>query len=40
MQPARRLIARFSLDTTVGAEVLGYDVDIVLRGRDATPLDR
>lgn len=32
-----RLIARFSLAETVGAEMLGYEFDIVLRGRNATP---
>ena len=32
-----RLVARFSLDDTVGAEMLGYAFDIVLRGRGATP---
>ncbi|MEH6434440.1 protocatechuate 3,4-dioxygenase subunit beta [Massilia sp. DD77] len=34
----RRLVARFSLEHTVGAEMLGYEFDIVLRGRDATPM--
>ncbi len=33
----QRLISRFSLEQTVGAEMLGYEFDIVLRGRDATP---
>jgi len=33
-----RLVSRFSLDRTVGAEMLGYEFDIVLRGRDATPM--
>lgn len=33
----QRLIARFSLDETVGGEMLGYVFDIVLRGRAATP---
>jgi protocatechuate 3,4-dioxygenase beta subunit len=33
----QRLVARFSLDATVGAEMLGYEFDIVLRGRGATP---
>ena len=32
-----RLISRFSMDETVGDEMLGYVFDIVLRGRDATP---
>jgi len=34
----QRLIARFSLEETVGADMLGYAFDIVLRGRNATPL--
>lgn len=34
----QRLVARFSLEQTVGAEMLGYEFDIVLRGRDATPM--
>ncbi|MFA9218501.1 MAG: protocatechuate 3,4-dioxygenase subunit beta [Sphingomonadaceae bacterium] len=33
----QRLISRFSLEHTVGAEMLGYEFDIVLRGRNATP---
>jgi protocatechuate 3,4-dioxygenase beta subunit len=33
----QRLISRFSLEHTVGDEMLGYEFDIVLRGRDATP---
>ncbi|MGH7781205.1 MAG: protocatechuate 3,4-dioxygenase subunit beta [Candidatus Binataceae bacterium] len=32
-----RLIARFDLDTTVAEYALGYQFDIVLRGRGATP---
>ncbi|MET0519928.1 MAG: protocatechuate 3,4-dioxygenase subunit beta [Burkholderiaceae bacterium] len=32
-----RLVSRFSLEETVGAEMLGYVFDIVLRGRAATP---
>jgi protocatechuate 3,4-dioxygenase, beta subunit len=32
-----RLISRFSLAETVGDQMLGYEFDIVLRGRDATP---
>lgn len=36
--PARQsLVSRFSLDETVGDQMLGYVFDIVLRGRDATP---
>lgn len=38
-QAAReRLIAKFSIDHTVGEEMLGYEFDIVLRGRNATPM--
>lgn len=33
----QRLVARFSMDETVGGEMLGYVFDIVLRGRAATP---
>lgn len=32
-----RLVSRFSLDETVGGEMLGYVFDIVLRGRAGTP---
>ena len=32
-----RLSARFSMDETVGDQMLGYVFDIVLRGRGATP---
>lgn len=35
----QRLISRFSMENTVGSEMLGYVFDIVLRGRNATPLD-
>ncbi|CAH2928373.1 MAG: Protocatechuate 3,4-dioxygenase beta chain (EC [uncultured Paraburkholderia sp.] len=35
-----RLIANFSLDTTQEAYALGYDFDIVLRGRNETPMER
>jgi protocatechuate 3,4-dioxygenase, beta subunit len=34
-----RLVARFDLDTTEPEWALGYQWDIVLRGREATPLD-
>ena len=34
-----RLVSRFDLDTTVPEYALGYRWDIVLRGREATPLD-
>lgn len=35
----RRLIAAFDLDTTESGRALGYRFDIVLRGRDATPME-
>jgi protocatechuate 3,4-dioxygenase beta subunit len=35
----QRLISHFSLEDTVGTEMLGYVFDIVLRGRNATPLE-
>jgi protocatechuate 3,4-dioxygenase, beta subunit len=34
----QRLVARFSLEHTVGDQMLGYEFDIVLRGRAATPM--
>jgi protocatechuate 3,4-dioxygenase beta subunit len=34
-----RLCARFSIEETVGDQMLGYVWDIVLRGRGATPFD-
>ncbi|KQQ40514.1 protocatechuate 3,4-dioxygenase subunit beta [Duganella sp. Leaf126] len=34
----QRLISRFSLEHTVSDQMLGYEFDIVLRGRDATPM--
>lgn len=34
----QRLISRFSLEQTVGDQMLGYEFDIVLRGRNATPM--
>ena len=33
-----RLVSRFSLEHTVSDQMLGYEFDIVLRGRDATPM--
>lgn len=33
----QRLISRFSIEETVSDQMLGYEFDIVLRGRDATP---
>lgn len=34
----QRLISRFSLDETVDDKMLGYEFDIVLRGKNATPM--
>ncbi len=34
-----RLVSRFDLDTTEPEWALGYQFDIVLRGRDATPME-
>ena len=34
-----RMISRFDLDETVPEWALAYNFDIVLRGREATPLD-
>jgi len=36
----QRMISRFSLETTKSEWALGFEFDIVLRGRDATPLER
>ena len=38
--PANDLIASFDLEVTEPEWALGYRFDIVLRGRDATPMDR
>lgn len=35
-----RLVARFDPELTLPGQALGYRFDIVLRGRDATPLER
>lgn len=35
-----RLVADFDWDTTVPDKALGYRFDIVLRGRDATPMEK
>jgi protocatechuate 3,4-dioxygenase beta subunit len=35
-----RLVADFDWDTTVPEQALGYRFDIVLRGRDATPMEK
>lgn len=34
----QRLVSRFSMEHTVGDQMLGYEFDIVLRGRNATPM--
>lgn len=34
----QRLISRFSLEETVDDKMLGYEFDIVLRGRNGTPM--
>ena len=34
-----RLVAAFDLDVTESGWALGYRFDIVLRGRDATPME-
>src|SRR5260221_516217 len=36
----QRLISKFDLETTKPEWALGYCFDIILRGREATPLDR
>ena len=38
-QSRERMIARFDIDTTQPEWALGYQWDIVLRGRDATPME-
>jgi protocatechuate 3,4-dioxygenase beta subunit len=35
----QRLVSRYSLEHTVSDQMLGYEFDIVLRGRAATPMD-
>jgi protocatechuate 3,4-dioxygenase, beta subunit len=35
----KRMTARFDLDATEEAYALGFEWDIVLRGRDATPME-
>ncbi len=35
----RRMVSRFDIDTTENEWALGYVFDIVLRGRDATPME-
>jgi protocatechuate 3,4-dioxygenase beta subunit len=34
-----RMIARFDMESTVESWALAYEWDIVLRGRDATPME-
>ncbi|HEX4025063.1 MAG TPA: protocatechuate 3,4-dioxygenase subunit beta [Steroidobacteraceae bacterium] len=36
----QRMVARFDIDTTMPSWALGYRFDIVLRGREATPMER
>jgi protocatechuate 3,4-dioxygenase beta subunit len=36
----KRLISSFDLETTIPEQALGYRFDIVLRGRDATPMEQ
>jgi protocatechuate 3,4-dioxygenase beta subunit len=36
----QRLVSRFDIDTTVPSWALGYRFDIVLRGREATPMEQ
>jgi len=36
----KRLISTFDLETTVPQQALGYRFDIVLRGREATPMEQ
>jgi protocatechuate 3,4-dioxygenase beta subunit len=39
-QSRNRLISAFDLETTTPAYALGYRFDIVLRGRNATPMEK
>ena len=36
----KRLISSFDLETTIPEQALGYRFDVVLRGRDATPMEQ
>jgi protocatechuate 3,4-dioxygenase beta subunit len=38
-QARNRLVSQFDWDTTVPCEALGYHFDIILRGREATPME-
>jgi protocatechuate 3,4-dioxygenase beta subunit len=33
------MVSRFDMDTTIPEWALGYQFDIVLRGRNATPME-
>jgi protocatechuate 3,4-dioxygenase, beta subunit len=35
----QRMVSRFNIDTTVPNWALGYNFDVILRGRDATPTE-
>jgi len=35
----RRLVSEFDWETTIPEQALGYRFDIVLRGRDETPME-
>jgi protocatechuate 3,4-dioxygenase beta subunit len=35
----QRMVARFNIDTTVPNWALGYNFDVILRGREATPME-
>jgi protocatechuate 3,4-dioxygenase beta subunit len=39
-QARARLVAAFDWETTLPERALGYRFDLVLRGRDATPMER
>jgi protocatechuate 3,4-dioxygenase beta subunit len=36
----QRLVSSFDLGSTLPEEALGYRFDIVLRGRDSTPMEK
>ena len=37
--PRQRLVSAFDWETTIPEQALGYRFDIVLRGRDETPME-
>ena len=39
MRASERLVSRFSVDVTEPGYALGYEFDIVLRGRNETPME-